>query len=189
MGQATPHDRQQRVGRDPAHVRQAPSTPSRRCASASIRRSCTAIDAINAFVYERVSNGVYRCGFAGSQAAYERAFDRLFAALDELDARLGRSRFLVAERGDAPTEADWRLFTTLVRFDAVYHGHFKVQTEARCRLSFADAPVAGVGRGARRCGHGEHGPHQAPLLRQPPAPNPSGIVPRGRRSTSCSSSN
>lgn len=85
----------------------------------------TAIDAINAFVYERVNNGVYRCGFAGSQAAYERAFDRLFAALDELDARLARSRFLVAERADAPTEADWRLFTTLVRFDAVYHGHFK----------------------------------------------------------------
>lgn len=80
------------------------------------------IDAINAFVYERINNGVYRCGFAGSQAAYDRAFDRLFAALDELEARLARSRYLV---GDAPTEADWRLFTTLLRFDAVYHGHFK----------------------------------------------------------------
>ncbi|MCA0241307.1 MAG: glutathione S-transferase family protein [Proteobacteria bacterium] len=81
------------------------------------------IDEVNAFVYERVNNGVYRCGFAGSQAAYEQAFDRLFAALDELEARLARSRYLVGDA--APTEADWRLFTTLVRFDAVYHGHFK----------------------------------------------------------------
>lgn len=80
------------------------------------------IDAINDYVYDRVNNGVYRCGFAGSQTAYGRAFDRLFAALDELDARLGRQRYLA---GDRLTEADWRLFTTLVRFDAVYHGHFK----------------------------------------------------------------
>ncbi len=80
------------------------------------------IDAVNALVYERVNDGVYRCGFATSQAAYEAAFDRLFGALDELDARLGRSRYLV---GGRITEADWRLFTTLVRFDAVYHGHFK----------------------------------------------------------------
>ena len=80
------------------------------------------IDAVNDYVYERVNNGVYRCGFAGSQAAYEQAFDRLFGALDELDARLGGQRYLA---GDRLTEADWRLFTTLVRFDAVYHGHFK----------------------------------------------------------------
>ena len=80
------------------------------------------IDEINAFVYERVNNGVYRCGFAGSQAAYNAAFDRLFSALDELEARLDRSPYLV---GDTLTEADWRLFTTLVRFDAVYTGHFK----------------------------------------------------------------
>jgi putative glutathione S-transferase len=80
------------------------------------------IDAVNAFVYERVNNGVYRCGFATTQAAYEEAFDRLFGALEELEGRLGRSRYLV---GGQITEADWRLFTTLVRFDAVYHGHFK----------------------------------------------------------------
>ena len=80
------------------------------------------IDAINTVVYENVNNGVYRCGFATAQEAYERAFDRLFAALDELEARLGRSRYLVGAR---VTEADWRLFTTLVRFDAVYVGHFK----------------------------------------------------------------
>ncbi len=81
-----------------------------------------AIDAMNAFVYDNVNNGVYRCGFASTQRAYEAAFDRLFAALDELEARLASSRYLL---GDRITEADWRLFTTLVRFDAVYHGHFK----------------------------------------------------------------
>jgi putative glutathione S-transferase len=80
------------------------------------------IDEINALVYERVNNGVYRCGFAGSQPAYEAAFDRLFSALDELEAQLGGSRYLV---GETLTEADWRLFTTLVRFDAVYYVHFK----------------------------------------------------------------
>jgi putative glutathione S-transferase len=80
------------------------------------------IDAVNAFVYERVNNGVYKCGFASRQSAYERAFDALFGALDALDRRLGTQRTLV---GDALTEADWRLFTTLVRFDAVYYVHFK----------------------------------------------------------------
>ncbi len=81
-----------------------------------------AIDAINAPVYDDVNNGVYRCGFASAQEAYEHAFDRLFATLDELEARLSRQRYLV---GPTLTEADWRLFTTLVRFDAVYYGHFK----------------------------------------------------------------
>jgi putative glutathione S-transferase len=80
------------------------------------------IDEINAVVYERVNNGVYRCGFAGSQKAYEAAFERLFSALDELEVRLSTSRCLV---GEALTEADWRLFTTLARFDAVYYVHFK----------------------------------------------------------------
>lgn len=80
------------------------------------------IDAINRYVYERINNGVYRCGFAGTQKAYEAAFDRLFEALDELESRLRRRRYLA---GGQITEADWRLFTTLVRFDAVYHGHFK----------------------------------------------------------------
>jgi len=80
------------------------------------------IDATNDFVYPNVNNGVYRCGFATTQEAYEEAFESLFAALDALDARLARQRHLV---GDRITEADWRLFTTLVRFDAVYVGHFK----------------------------------------------------------------
>ncbi|MGD8206944.1 MAG: glutathione S-transferase family protein [Thiohalocapsa sp.] len=80
------------------------------------------IDAVNALVYEHVNNGVYRAGFATAQDAYDEAYDRLFEALDALEARLGRQRYLV---GGRLTEADWRLFTTLVRFDAVYHGHFK----------------------------------------------------------------
>jgi putative glutathione S-transferase len=80
------------------------------------------IDAVNDVVYADVNNGVYRCGFATSQGAYDDAFDRLFARLDQLSERLAGQRYLV---GDRLTEADVRLFTTLVRFDAVYHGHFK----------------------------------------------------------------
>jgi glutathionyl-hydroquinone reductase len=80
------------------------------------------IDAVNEVVFRDVNNGVYRCGFATSQAAYERAYDALFARLDLLEERLSGRRYLV---GDRLTEADVRLFTTLVRFDAVYHGHFK----------------------------------------------------------------
>ena len=74
------------------------------------------------FIYENVNNGVYRAGFADKQAAYERAFRTLFAALDELESRLATRRWLFGAR---IVEADWRLFCTLVRFDAVYHGHFK----------------------------------------------------------------
>ena len=80
------------------------------------------IDDVARWVYTEVNNGVYRCGFAGSQEAYDEAYDRLFAALDRLEERLAGQRYLV---GDTITEADVRLFTTLVRFDAVYHGHFK----------------------------------------------------------------
>ena len=80
------------------------------------------IDAINAFVYERINNGVYKAGFAGSQRVYETAVTRLFDALDDLETRLDRSRFLL---GETITEADWRLFPTLIRFDAVYVTHFK----------------------------------------------------------------
>jgi putative glutathione S-transferase len=80
------------------------------------------IDRVNALVYENVNNGVYRAGFATSQEAYEEAFRAVFGALDELERRLSRQRYLV---GNDITEADWRLFTTLVRFDAVYYSHFK----------------------------------------------------------------
>src|SRR5580658_6119295 len=80
------------------------------------------IDRINDLVYETVNNGVYRSGFATTQAAYEEAARAVFATLDQLEARLSRQRYLV---GRQITEADWRLFTTLVRFDAVYYSHFK----------------------------------------------------------------
>jgi putative glutathione S-transferase len=80
------------------------------------------IDRINALVYPSVNNGVYRAGFATTQKAYEEAFGELFAALDTLEQQLGRRRYLA---GDVITEADWRLFTTLARFDPVYVGHFK----------------------------------------------------------------
>jgi putative glutathione S-transferase len=80
------------------------------------------IDKVNKFVFADVNNGVYRAGFAGSQEAYEKAYHRLFDRLDQLSELLAGQRYLA---GETITEADVRLFTTLVRFDAVYHGHFK----------------------------------------------------------------
>ena len=80
------------------------------------------VDALNEWIYPSINNGVYRCGFATKQAAYEEAFAELFAALDRVEDILSRRRYLAGER---ITEADWRLFTTLVRFDPVYVGHFK----------------------------------------------------------------
>ena len=80
------------------------------------------IDRLNDVIYNHVNNGVYRCGFAKSQAAYEAAYDALFATLDELEARLARQRYLL---GRAITEADWRLFPTLVRFDVAYFSLFR----------------------------------------------------------------
>jgi putative glutathione S-transferase len=91
------------------------------------------IDALNARIYPTVNNGVYRTGFATTQEAYEEAFRALFETLDWLEARLAGQRFLC---GDRLTEADWRLFTTLIRFDPVYFGHFK------CNLhEIADYPA------------------------------------------------
>ena len=90
------------------------------------------IDEINAFVYANINNGVYQCGFATAQSAYAAAFERLFAALDVLELRLADQRYLL---GDQITEADWRLFTTLIRFDVVYVGHFKCN-----RKRIADMP-------------------------------------------------
>lgn len=80
------------------------------------------IDEVNEWVYSEINNGVYRCGFATTQEAYEDAYERLFTALDRVEVILSESRYLA---GDKITEADWRLFTTLVRFDAAYVGHFK----------------------------------------------------------------
>ncbi|GAA5041920.1 glutathione S-transferase family protein [Nocardia callitridis] len=91
------------------------------------------IDKVDEQVFHEVNNGVYRCGFAGSQEAYDAAYDRLFRALDWLTDRLSTQRYLV---GDTITEADVRLFTTLARFDPVYHGHFKCN-----RSKLAEMPV------------------------------------------------
>jgi putative glutathione S-transferase len=93
----------------------------------------TQIDAINERVYDSINNGVYRAGFATSQQAYEEAYYKLFDALDWVEATLSRQRYLV---GAVLTEADWRLFTTLIRFDAVYYGHFKTN-----RQRIADYPA------------------------------------------------
>ena len=90
------------------------------------------IDRVNEFTYQNINNGVYRCGFARSQEAYDAAYDQLFSALDEIEARLGRSRYLV---GDRITEADWRLFPTLVRFDVAYFSVFRCN-----RQRIADFP-------------------------------------------------
>lgn len=89
------------------------------------------IDRVNAVVYPAINNGVYRAGFATTQAAYEEAFEELFSVLDQMETRLSKQRYLA---GDRITEADWRLFTTLVRFDPVYVGHF------RCLRRIADYP-------------------------------------------------
>ncbi|MEV4623693.1 glutathione S-transferase C-terminal domain-containing protein [Asanoa sp. NPDC049573] len=91
------------------------------------------IDEVNDGVFRDVNNGVYRAGFAGTQEAYEKAYHRLFDRLDLLSERLAGQRYLV---GDTITEADVRLFTTLVRFDAVYHGHFKCN-----RQKLSEMPV------------------------------------------------
>lgn len=80
------------------------------------------INRVNQPIYDNINNGVYRCGFATTQAAYEKAFDRLFNELENVEKILSKQRYLT---GEQMTEADWRLFTTLVRFDAVYVGHFK----------------------------------------------------------------
>ena len=87
-------------------------------------------------IFTEVNNGVYRCGFAGSQEAYDSAYDRLWVAMDWLEERLTHRRYLM---GDRLTEADVRLFTTLARFDAVYHGHFKCN-----RNKLSEMPVLGA---------------------------------------------
>lgn len=134
------------------------------------------IDAWNARLYERVNNGVYKVGFATHQDAYEEAFAALFAELDAIERTLATRRYLC---GDRITEADWRLFVTLVRFDAVYYGHFK------CNLRRIEdyAHLAGYLRDLYQQ------PRVAPTVRIPESKlhyygshrtiNPAGIVPRG----------
>ncbi len=134
------------------------------------------IGRLNGQIYGRVNNGVYKAGFATTQAAYEEAVLPLFATLDELEERLGRQRYLC---GGRITEADWRLFTTLVRFDAVYHGHFK------CNIRrIADYPsLWGYTRelyqwpGVRQTVDFQHIKHH--YYESHKTINPSGIVPLG----------
>lgn len=134
------------------------------------------IDGWNTRIYPRVNNGVYRAGFATTQAAYEEAFRELFAELDALDAHLATHRFLA---GDRLTEADVRLFTTLLRFDAVYHGHFKCN---RQRLEeFAHLPgylrelyqLDGIEATV------DFGHIKGHYYRSHPTINPTGVVPVG----------
>lgn len=137
----------------------------------------THIDALNDWIYPAINNGVYRAGFATTQRAYEDAYGELFAALDEVESRLAQHRYLT---GSQITEADWRLFTTLVRFDAVYFGHFKTN-----RQRIADYPnmsaylrdlyqVPGVAQtvNMRHIKHHYYGSHKTI--------NPTGIVPLGQ---------
>lgn len=134
------------------------------------------IDALNAEIYDAVNNGVYKTGFATSQDVYEQEVRKLFAYLDTLEARLANQRYLLGER---ITETDWRLFTTLIRFDPVYHGHFK------CNLKrLADYPH--LWRYTREL---YHWPGIAATVnfdhikqhyyRSHPSINPNGIVPLG----------
>ena len=134
------------------------------------------IDDINEYVYHNVNNGVYKAGFATTQEAYQEAVTALFAALDQLDLRLSGNRYLV---GGTVTEADWRLFTTLLRFDPVYVGHFK------CNIRrIADYPnLSGYLRelyqvpGVAETVHMDH--IKAHYYRSHPTINPTGIVPAG----------
>lgn len=134
------------------------------------------IEAVNAFVYANINNGVYRCGFATTQEAYEEAYHQLFFALDAVDERLESQRYLVGSR---ITEADWRLFTTLVRFDAVYVGHFKCN-----RRRIADYPnLSGYLRelyqipGVKETVHFGH--IKDHYYRSHTTINPTGVVPTG----------
>ncbi len=134
------------------------------------------IDAVAEEVFHDVNNGVYKCGFATDQAAYEKAFDALFARLDALGERLRHQRFLV---GDTITEADVRLFTTLVRFDAVYHGHFKCNRHKLTELPVLWAyardlfQTPGFGDTVDFDHIARH------YYRTHPTINPNGIVPKG----------
>ena len=117
MGQGGRADRLQRVRRH--RPRSSTSGPA---ATSTRRTSAREIDELNEWIYSEFQNGVYRAGFARSQEAYDEAFRGVFAALDRLEALLRERRYLA---GDAITIADWRLLPTLLRFDAVYHTHFR----------------------------------------------------------------
>lgn len=133
------------------------------------------IDAINQVIYDNVNNGVYKCGFATMQHAYEEAFDTLFATLDTLEQHLGEHRYLV---GDTLTEADWRLYPTLLRFDLAYHGNFKCNARmlkdypnlwGYCRELYQHPGIAGTSN----IENIKRGYYLIPRI------NPTGIIPKG----------
>ena len=139
-------------------------------------RCAEEIERLNGRIYPAVNNGVYRAGFATRQDAYEEAFVQLFEELDYLEGLLGERRYLA---GEYLTEADIRLFTTLVRFDAVYHGHFKVQPAAHRRLPESLRLVA---RAVPTPGHRRDSglrTYQGHYYASHRTINPTGIVPLG----------
>ncbi|MFL6171491.1 MAG: glutathione S-transferase family protein [Marmoricola sp.] len=127
-------------------------------------------------VYTEVNNGVYRCGFAGSQEAYDEAFDRLFTSLDWLEDRLADRRYLM---GPSITEADVRLFTTLARFDAVYHGHFKCNRNKLSEMSVLGAYARDLFSVPAFGGNTDFEQIKQHYYRVHEDINPSGIVPDG----------
>jgi len=135
------------------------------------------IDEINDFIYPNVNNGVYRAGFATTQDAYSTAVTELFAALDELEARLTAQRFLVGS--SVPTEADWRLFTTLIRFDAVYVGHFKCNLRRIVDFPALSGYLRDLYQHPGIANTVRIDEIKAHYYRTHPAINPSGIVPAG----------
>lgn len=134
------------------------------------------IDEINDRVYEEINNGVYRAGFATSQPAYESAYYQLGDALDWVENILSRQRYLV---GNTVTEADWRLFTTLIRFDAVYHGHFKCNKKKISQYPAISAYVRELYQwpGVAETVDFEH--IKTHYYASHPTINPSGVVPLG----------
>ncbi len=134
------------------------------------------IEEVNARVYDTVNNGVYKAGFATSQAAYENAYGEVFETLDWLEARLARQRYAA---GGRITEADWRIFVTLVRFDAVYYSHFKCNPQRIADYTHLAGylrelyQVPGVAETVDMDHIKQH------YFRSHPAINPSGIVPLG----------
>ncbi|MCW8943580.1 MAG: glutathione S-transferase family protein [Sedimenticola sp.] len=136
----------------------------------------TEIDEINVFIYDNINNGVYKTGFANSQQAYEQAFDNLFSALDTLEQRLDKKRFLL---GDQITEADWRLFPTLLRFDPVYYSHFKCNRQRITDFPNLWAYVRALYQhpGIAETINMDH--IKTHYYTSHPALNPSGIVPKG----------
>jgi putative glutathione S-transferase len=134
------------------------------------------IDALNARIYDTINNGVYKAGFATAQDVYEQEVTRLFDALDAIDRRLAERRYLVGER---ITEADWRLFTTLLRFDPVYHGHFKCNLRRIADYAHLSGYLRELYQWPGVAGTVDFDHIKQHYYRSHPTINPNGIVPLG----------